>query len=41
MDDPAGSLDPGTQMILWNENNLKSQSWKLEEARDGEYKIQF
>lgn len=39
MDDPAGSLEMGTQMILWDDNNLKTQSWKFEDMESGSYKI--
>ena len=38
MDDPAGSLEQGTQMILWTDNALKTQSWHLEEDA-GAYKL--
>lgn len=39
MDDPAGSLVQGTQMILWTENGMKTQSWHLEDMGTGLYKI--
>lgn len=39
MDDPAGSLEQGTQMILWDKNNLKTQSWNFEDMGAGAYKI--
>lgn len=39
MDNPAGSLEPGTQMILWSDNNLKTQSWHFEDTASGVYKI--
>lgn len=38
MDDPAGSMEQGTQMILWTDNSLKTQSWHLEEDA-GAYKL--
>lgn len=39
MDDPAGSMQMGTQMILWTDNNLKTQSWKFTDMGTGIYKI--
>lgn len=39
MDDPAGSIEQGTQMILWSDNSLKTQIWHLEDMANGQYKI--
>lgn len=39
IDNPAGSMTQGTQMIVWSNNNLKTQSWHFEDMGNGEYKI--
>lgn len=39
MDDPAGSMEMGTQMILWNRNRERTQSWCAEEVGFGVYRI--
>lgn len=39
VDDPAGSLAQGTQMIVWNKNSLKTQSWHFEDMGGGGYRI--
>lgn len=38
VDDPAGSMEQGAQMILWTDNSLKTQSWHLLEDA-GAYKL--
>ena len=39
MDDAGGSMSWGNQMILWHDNNLKTQSWRLDNTNGGWYKL--
>ena len=39
MDNPAGSMEQGTRMIVWSDNGLKTQSWHFEDMENGLYKI--
>ncbi len=39
LDDPAGSMTAGTQMIQWNDNGLNTQRWKADYAGNGFFKL--